>query len=482
MKRIKISLASLALLAAVGSVQAQDENSKWAIGFGINAVDIRTPHQFGDFLKDWGGTKDLNILPAVTKLSVARYIGAGFSAEIEGSLNKIKEGFDGYSEDKSFWNANLQAKYALRRLFTTESGWFDPYIKVGGGYTAYESRFDDKEGGFKALAGGGINFWFTDHLGVNLQTGYHHGFQKNGTDYFQHSAGIVIKFGSKDTDKDGIPDNKDACPEVAGLKEFNGCPDTDGDGIPDKDDACPQVKGLKEFNGCPDTDGDGIPDKDDACPQVKGLKEFNGCPDTDGDGIPDKDDACPEVAGPKQFNGCPDTDGDGIADKDDKCPDVAGPAENGGCPWPDTDGDGVLDKDDLCPEVAGPASNKGCPEPDEKEQKQLNQYAKTILFDTGKATIKFQSAEVLNQILNVLKKYPNSRFRIEGHTDSVGKKAKNMILSQNRADAVKVYLIQGGIDASRLESQGFGPEKPIASNKNKKGRELNRRVEINLIK
>ncbi len=455
MKRIKISLASLALVATVGSVQAQDENSKWAIGFGINSVDIRTPHQFGDFLKDWGGTKDLNILPAVTKLSVARYIGAGFSAEIEGSLNKIKKGFDGYSEDKSFWSANLQAKYALRRLFTTESGWFDPYIKVGGGYTAYESRFDDKEGGFKALAGGGINFWFTDHLGVNLQTGYHHGFQKNGTDYFQHSAGIVIKFGSKDTDKDGIPDNKDACPEVAGLKEFNGCPDTDGDGIPDKDDACPQVKGLKEFNGCPDTDGDDIADKDDACP---------------------------EVAGPKEFNGCPDTDGDGIADKDDKCPDVAGPAENGGCPWPDTDGDGVLDKDDLCPEVAGPASNKGCPEPNDDDQKRLNQYAKTILFDTGKATIKFESAEILNQIINVLKKFPNSRFRIEGHTDSTGKKAKNIELSQNRADAVKIYLIQGGIASERLESKGYGPEKPIASNKNKKGRALNRRVEINLIK
>ncbi|WP_454998875.1 OmpA family protein [Capnocytophaga gingivalis] len=455
MKRIKISLASLALVATVGSVQAQDENSKWAIGFGINSVDIRTPHQFGDFLKDWGGTKDLNILPAVTKLSVARYIGAGFSAEIEGSLNKIKEGFDGYSEDKSFWSANLQAKYALRRLFTTESGWFDPYIKVGGGYTAYESRFDDKEGGFKALAGGGINFWFTDHLGVNLQTGYHHGFQKNGTDYFQHSAGIVIKFGSKDTDKDGIPDNKDACPEVAGLKEFNGCPDTDGDGIPDKDDACPQVKGLKEFNGCPDTDGDGIPDKDDACP---------------------------EVAGPKEFNGCPDTDGDGIPDKDDKCPDVAGPAENGGCPWPDTDGDGVLDKDDLCPEVAGPASNKGCPEPNDDDQKRLNQYAKTILFDTGKATIKFESAEILNQIINVLKKFPNSRFRIEGHTDSTGNKQKNIELSQNRADAVKIYLIQGGIASDRLESKGYGPEKPIASNKNKKGRALNRRVEINLIK
>ena len=455
MKRIKISLASLALIATVSSVQAQDENNKWSIGFGVNTVDIRTPHDFGQFLKDWGGPSDLNVLPAITKLSVARYIGAGFSAEVDGSLNKIKKGFNGVSQDESFWNANLQAKYALRRLFTTESGWFDPYLKLGGGYTSYKSEYAEKDGAVKLLAGGGINFWFTDHLGLNVQTGYNHGFQKDGTDYFQHSAGIVIKFGAKDTDKDGIPD---------------------------KDDACPDVAGPKEFNGCPDTDGDGIPDKDDACPDVAGLKEFNGCPDTDGDGVPDKDDACPEVAGPKEFNGCPDTDGDGVPDKDDKCPDVAGPAENGGCPWPDTDGDGVLDKDDQCPNEAGPASNNGCPEPNDDDQKRLNQYAKTILFDTGKATIKFQSAEVLNQIINVLKKFPKSRFRIEGYTDSTGNKQRNITLSQNRADAVKIYLIQGGIDQSRLESKGYGPENPIASNKTRKGRELNRRVEINLIK
>ena len=401
MKRIKISLASLALIATVGSVQAQDENNKWSIGFGVNTVDIRSPHDFGLFLKDWGGPSDLNVLPAITKLSVARYIGAGFSAEVDGSLNKIKKGFNGVSQDESFWNANLQAKYALRRLFTTESGWFDPYLKLGGGYTSYKSEYAEKDGGVKLLAGGGINFWFTDHLGLNVQTGYNHGFQKDGTDYFQHSAGIVIKFGAKDTDKDGIPD---------------------------------------------------------------------------------KDDACPDVAGPKEFNGCPDTDGDGVPDKDDKCPDVAGPAENGGCPWPDTDGDGVLDKDDQCPNEAGPESNNGCPEPNDDDQKRLNQYAKTILFDTGKASIKFESAEILSQIINVLKKFPKSRFRIEGHTDSTGKRAKNITLSQNRADAVKIYLIQGGIASDRLESIGYGPEKPIASNKTRKGRELNRRVEINLIK
>ena len=401
MKRIKISLASLALIATVSSVQAQDENNKWSIGFGVNTVDIRTPHEFGNFLKDWGGPSDLNVLPAITKLSVARYIGAGFSAEVDGSLNKIKKGFNGVSQDESFWNANLQAKYALRRLFTTESGWFDPYLKLGGGYTSYKSEYSEKDGAVKLLAGGGINFWFTDHLGLNVQTGYNHGFQKDGTDYFQHSAGIVIKFGAKDTDKDGIPD---------------------------------------------------------------------------------KDDACPDVAGPKEFNGCPDTDGDGVPDKDDKCPDVAGPAENGGCPWPDTDGDGVLDKDDQCVNEAGPASNNGCPEPNDDDQKRLNQYAKTILFDTGKASIKFQSAEVLNQIINVLKKYPKSRFRIEGYTDSTGNKQRNITLSQNRADAVKIYLIQGGIASDRLESIGYGPDKPIASNKTRKGRELNRRVEINLIK
>ena len=428
MKRIKISLASLALIATVSSVQAQDENNKWSVGFGVNTVDIRTPNDFGKFLKDWGGPRDLNVLPAVTKLSVARYIGAGFSAEVDGSMNRIKKGYKGVSQDESFWNVNLQAKYALRRLFTTESGWFDPYLKLGGGYTSYKSEYSKEDGAVKLLAGGGINFWFTDHLGLNVQTGYNHGFQKDGTDYFQHSAGIVIKFGAKDTDKDGIPDKDDACPDVAGPKEFNGCPDTDGDGIPDKDDACPDVAGLKEFNGCPDTDGDGVPDKDD------------------------------------------------------KCPDVAGPAENGGCPWPDTDGDGVLDKDDQCPDEAGPASNNGCPEPNDDDQKRLNQYAKTILFDTGKASIKFESAEILSQIINVLKKFPKSRFRIEGHTDSTGKKAKNITLSQNRADAVKIYLIQGGIASDRLESIGYGPEKPIASNKTRKGRELNRRVEINLIK
>ncbi len=104
----------------------------------------------------------------------------------------------------------------------------------------------------------------------------------------------------------------------------NGCPppppDRDGDGVPDNVDACPDVAGVRtddpKTNGCPpDRDGDGVLDKDDACPDVPGIKtddpKTNGCPDTDRDkdGIPNDVDACPDQAGPKsedpKTNGCP---------------------------------------------------------------------------------------------------------------------------------------------------------------------------------
>jgi len=454
MKKIKVTLFALAAAFSVGA-QAQDENNPWQIGFGVNSVDIRTPKDFGDVLKDWAGPSDLNILPAVSRLSVGRYIGKGFSAELSGSLNKIEKGY-GYNKDldnkvdQSFWAVNLAAQYHLNTLWSG-ARWFDPYAQVGGGYAAI-----DNEGKFRTLVGAGANFWFTDNIGLNLQTAYHPTMKSESTEnYFQHALGITIKFGKQDRDNDGVAD---------------------------KDDKCPDVAGKPELNGCPDADGDGITDAEDACPDVFGLKEFGGCPDTDNDGIADKDDECPEVAGKPELKGCPDADNDGIADKDDKCPQQAGPKENNGCPWPDRDGDGVLDKDDECPEEAGPASNKGCPEVTQEVQTQLNSFAKTILFDVGKSTIRPESATVLNNIVNVLNKYKNSKFSVEGYTDTSGNKDKNQRLSEDRAYSVKAYLVDKGINPARLSAKGFGPEKPIASNKTKKGRELNRRVEINLVK
>jgi outer membrane protein OmpA-like peptidoglycan-associated protein len=267
----------------------------------------------------------------------------------------------------------------------------------------------------------------------------------------QHLVGLTFKFGGKDTD---------------------------GDGVYDKDDACPETKGLKQFKGCPDSDADGIIDGSDACPDAAGLPEFQGCPDMDADGVADKDDACPDVAGLKTLGGCPDADGDGVTDKSDKCPQVKGPKDNAGCPWPDTDGDSVLDKDDKCVDVKGTAANNGCPEVTEVAIKKLNEYAKTILFESGKASFQKQTFAVLQSITAILKEYPTAKFSIEGHTDDSGSVAFNQTLSENRASAVKNYLVENGIEADRLTAAGYGKSRPI--DKTKGGKANNRRVEVKL--
>jgi len=114
--------------------------------------------------------------------------------------------------------------------------------------------------------------------------------------------------------------------------------------------------------------------------------------------------------------------------------------------------------------------------------KRLNEYARTILFNSGKATFKEETLPVLASMLSIFKEYPNASFSIEGHTDSDGSNALNQTLSENRAGAVKTFLVENGIAADRLTSIGFGETKPIASNKTAKGKAQNRRVEVKLIK
>jgi outer membrane protein OmpA-like peptidoglycan-associated protein len=138
----------------------------------------------------------------------------------------------------------------------------------------------------------------------------------------------------------------------------------------------------------------------------------------------------------------------------------------------------VPDKDDLCPDLVGTVANNGCPEVTEAVRKTLLDYAKTILFDTGKSTIKPQSADVLNNIADILDDYPNVNFRVEGHTDSTGSDALNKRLSGERAQAVVNYLIEKGIPSERMTSVGYGEERPIADNNTREGRRTNRRVEI----
>ena len=333
-------------------------------------------------------------------------------------MNRIDKLGDTSVDDLSHYAVDGTIKYNFLK-----STVIDPFIEIGGGYT-----WIDEVGAGTVNGGVGLNIWFTENIGLTLQSSYKHAFEDYLAKHFQHMAGIAIKFGGTDTD------------------------------------------------------GDGIYDKDDACPEVAGLEIFNGCPDADGDGIEDSKDACPNEAGSKEMNGCPDADGDGVADKDDACPNEAGPAANKGCPYQDKDGDGVLDKDDKCPDVAGTVANQGCPEVTEEVQKQLNEYARTILFDTGKSSIKAESTSVMVDIITILKEYPTAKFTVEGHTDSVGSASLNQKLSESRALSVKTFLVEKGIEEFRLSAVGYGEDKPIATNNTSAGRTQNRRVEINLVK
>ena len=475
MKHFNKLFATTLLFVGLAS-QAQDNVNPWAVSFGANAVDTRVSASrggLGFFEKTFSqglDTKDnWNLVPAVSYLSVSKYVGDGFSFGMTGSFNKITKfvdfkptvkGADGRGMvvsnpgDLDYYGLDAAVSYSFKTLL--KSKWFDPSLNLGGGYVF----MGDASAGTVNF-GWGLNLWFAKNVAFTIASTYKSSFDDNRTPnadiptHFFHQAGLRFQFGAKDRDDDGVIDSEDTCPDV---------------------------KGLAAFQGCPDTDGDGIQDSADACPEEAGTPEMNGCPDQDGDTVADKDDACIDVAGLPVLKGCPDADGDGIADQNDKCPTVKGDKANGGCPWPDTDGDKVLDKDDKCPTVAGTVANNGCPEVSEDTMKKLNDYAKTILFDSAKSSFQKQTLPVLQAIVAILKEYPTAKFALEGHTDSDGKDEANLMLSQNRASSVRSFLIENGIAADRLTSAGFGETMPAATNATKAGKAQNRRVEVKLIK
>jgi OOP family OmpA-OmpF porin len=217
--------------------------------------------------------------------------------------------------------------------------------------------------------------------------------------------------------------------------------------------------------------------------------------DPDGDGIVGANDKCPNVAedkdGFEDEDGCPesDNDKDGIPDAQDKCPNKAetvnGIDDEDGCPEEDTDGDGIWGSRDKCPDEPetknGFKDDDGCPDEVPAAVKKFTGVIEGINFKTAQATILPGSYAILDRAVAVLKEYPDIRMEISGHTDSRGKADYNRDLSQRRADAVKMYFIANGVDASRLTSVGYGLDRPIADNRTESGRSKNRRTEFRLL-
>lgn len=484
---MKRPLFTFAICMALTSVFGQSADRKFAFGINGGLSDYH-----GELNQKW-----FNVNKAYRGqlgLSGNYYLNPWFNLGLDVTVGKL--GFHlpnnmGYRSDMGQANLNLKFKFNNGK-WIKEDAVFQPYIFIGTGFAHYLKDKDNLNiagTDWTGNAGLGFNIMVNEKFGFNYNLNYaytsrdyrdHRSNGKYNDQFMIHTIGVLFPLGkTKDTDGDGVGDRRDKCANTpAGVSvDIYGCPlDKDKDGIPDYQDKCPDIAGISSMNGCPDTDGDGITDAEDACPKIAGVSSAKGCPDADGDGIQDSEDACPNVKGLASMKGCPDADGDGVTDAEDACPKVKGLAQFKGCP--DTDGDGVPDNEDKCPKIAGVASNNGCPEIKAETLKVFERALKGIQFETGKDVIKKTSFAVLDNVVKIMKENPSYQLEINGHTDSQGDDAKNMVLSQKRAEAVEAYLVKKGIETERLHPTGFGETKPKASNDTKEGRSENRRVEF----
>ena len=253
-----------------------------------------------------------------------------------------------------------------------------------------------------------------------------------------------------------------------------------------------------------DDDGDGIANALDRCPRARedldGFQDGDGCPDLDddGDGLGDRLDPCPREAedrdGHQDEDGCPDpdNDGDGTLDERDDCPmereDADGHLDGDGCPDPDNDRDGVLDGADQCtdqPEVInGNADDDGCPDEGEPlvlVSKDGLELFEPIRFRGDTAELSPGSTGLLGQVAATLRAHREiARLRIRAHVHSRGTDADDDQLSVERAEAVRRWLIEWGIDADRLEGVGHGSRAPLLKGTGERARQLNDRIELEI--
>jgi OmpA-OmpF porin, OOP family len=264
-----------------------------------------------------------------------------------------------------------------------------------------------------------------------------------------YRAGLSYSFGfNKDTDKDGVPDHLDQCPNTPRKLQVDekGCPlDRDNDGVADYLDKCPDEYGSEKTHGCPDRDGDEIPDKDDKCPDEPGSLENRGCPEV----IPNAE---PIIEEPKLPTGMTyDRDGDGIADHIDECPDIPGTLENRGCP--------------PVAKVAKWRTDIKMP---------------SVHFTSGGTFITEFSQGRLNRLIEFLNENPNLNVWMFGHTDAKGPSDINQKISEIRVQIVTNFLIDNGINPSRINTMGFGESFPVSFGRTSDDLLRNRRIDFYL--
>jgi len=385
-------------------------------------------------------------------------------------------------------------------------------FQIGGGYVRdmYRTGQHFNDDGVTGLAG--FRFGVSPNVGIrtSVTLDYVPSPQASRADHYMNwgiQVGLGLMLGNKyDSDHDGVKDNADKCPNTPRGEpvDADGCSasqrDTDGDGVKDNADKCPNTPaGEKvDVNGCSasqlDADADGVPDASDRCPNTPRGEavDASGCSDSqkddDRDGVANSKDKCPNTPAGEAVdaNGCSesqrDADGDGVPDVRDKCPNTpAGEAvDANGCSdsQRDDDADGVPNSRDKCPNTPNGqvVDENGCPVLFEGTKKSV--ILKGVNFEINKAVLTDESKLILKDVATSLAARPDVRVEVQGHTDISGGRPLNMRLSQARAKAVESFLEENGVSPAQLTAKGYGPDKPIATNKTAAGRAQNRRVEL----
>jgi outer membrane protein OmpA-like peptidoglycan-associated protein len=267
---------------------------------------------------------------------------------------------------------------------------------------------------------------------------------------------------NSDTDGDGLKDGEE-------VHKYNTDPlkaDTDGDGLTDGDEVLKyHTDPLKT-----DTDGDGLNDGDE-------VLKYHTDPlkmDTDGDGLSDGDEVLKYKTNPL----APDTDGDGLTDGEEVLKYHTNPLN------PDTDGGGIFDGVEVKRGTNPLDANDDIVKEKPKDEIDIGTVGGSAIklegieFDVAKATIRPSSDSSLNKALKTMMNHPEIEVEIRGHTDNSGKHDKNVKLSLDRADAVKKWLIDHGVAATRMTTKGFGPDSPVAPNDTPDNKQKNRRIEF----
>jgi outer membrane protein OmpA-like peptidoglycan-associated protein len=315
--------------------------------------------------------------------------------------------------------------------------------------------------------GGGLEYWFEKHTAVELTGTYHYTLTEYLDDRYSSKKDAfwsgaltlfgVITSGNEDSDGDKLTDDLE---EQLGTDPNN--PDTDGDGLTDGEEYLTYHTNPLD----PDSDHDGLTDGE----EVKIYHTDPNNRDTDGDGCTDGDEVKKYKTDPLKK----DTDNGGV----DDCVEIAR-------------GTNPLDPSDDLPPKPAPVKEIKPPEVEVKQEAPpiptndvtaIKVGESLVLpgvnFEVNKTVLTPGAKITLDAVALTLIEHSDVELLIEGHTDISGTHKHNMTLSDGRAKAVKTYLQSKGIDAARLTTIGYGPDKPVADNKTKEGKAKNRRIEF----